>query len=279
VLGTAALGIYDKAFNTMNKIVNRLTLGQGQAPFRVFAIIHEDGERFRRAYSRLILSTTLFGYPLLAGCIVVAEPLFVLLYGERWMPAVFPFQLLCAGGMLKLLNAYASQANEAAGNLWPQVRWQAIGTVLVVIGAALGSRYGGITGAAFGVLVAMAILTVGMQVLVRQATGLSWGGMLAPQLPAVTCAALLVAALLATGTAFRALVPEPSAWQMLLTQMIAGGLFYSAFILIGPFSTVRDLVGETIDDLLPAGPARILNRFRGLATGPVHGRLMHHHDR
>ncbi len=45
-----SLGFYDKAFSTMNRLVNRLTLGQ--APFRIFAIIHEDRERFRRAYAR-----------------------------------------------------------------------------------------------------------------------------------------------------------------------------------------------------------------------------------
>lgn len=256
VLGVTALGFYDKAFTTMNRLVFRLTLGQTY--FRIFAIIHEDIERFQRAYTRLILTISLIGLPVFAGCIVVARPLFEVMYGPRWLPAVLPFQLLCVGGMLKLLNAYASQANEAAGGLWAQVRRQAFGAVLVVIGAGVGSLRGGITGAALGVLIAMAILTVALQSLVRRVTHLTWRGLLAPQVPGATCALLLVAVLLMAGFGLRALVPEPPAWLLLLVQALAGGLFYGAFVLFSPFRAVRDIVHETLADVLPGGPRQLL---------------------
>ena len=126
----------------MNKLVFRMTLGQ--APFRIFSIIHEDRERFARAYQKLILSITLMGYPVLAGCIVAAEPMFLLLYGKQWLPAVFPFQLLCAGGMMQLLRALlvAGQrsgrqhlaADRTAGHRescwWSSARRSAAGSVV-----------------------------------------------------------------------------------------------------------------------------------------------------
>jgi len=263
VLGMAGLGLYDKAFTSMNKIVVRLTLGQ--AAFRIFSIIHEDGERFRRAYSRLILSITVLGYPVLTGCVVVAEPLFRILYGDQWLSAVLPFRVLCIGGALQLLNAYAAQANEAAGNVWRQARRQAIGTALVVVGAAVGGACWGVTGAACGVLAATVVLGVAMQALVREATGLSWRGMLAPQAPGATCAVLLAGVLLATSAVLRVLVEEPQAWQMLMAQATTGGVFYASFLLLGPFPAVRNVVFETLDDLAPAGAVRTLNRLRGLA--------------
>lgn len=256
MLGIVALGFYDKAFTTMNRLVTRLTLGQ--APFRIFAIIHDDRGRFSRAYSRLILSITLIGFPALAGCIVVARPLFAVLYGAQWQPAVLPFQLLCLGGMLKLLNAYASQANEAAGNLWPQVRRQAVGALLIVVGAGVGSFYWGVAGAAVGVVVAMLVLTVAMQALVRRATGLTWAAMIVPLIPGLTCTALLVGVLVVVDAAFQSLVAQPPAWQELLVQALAGSAFYLVFLLFSPFTDVRELVDETIDDLLPA-----LRRFVG----------------
>jgi len=265
MLGMTALGMYDKAFTTMNKIVFRLTLGQ--APFRIFSIIHEDEERFRRAYARLMLSITLLAYPMLAGCIVLAKPLFGVLYGPKWSAAVFPFQLLCVGGMLKLQNAYAAQVNEAVGNIWPQVRRQAVGVVLVFAGAALGSIYGGVTGVALGVLVAIAVLTIAMQDLVRQATGLTWWAMLKPQLPSITCAAVLSAVLFATQLAVRRVAPGAHAWQALLVEGAVGGLFYAAFVLAGPFVTVHNLVTEMLDDLLPKGSAQLVNRFRRVPSG------------
>jgi PST family polysaccharide transporter len=263
ILGMSALGIYNKAFTTMNKLVFRMTLGQ--APFRIFSIIHEDRERFARAYCRLITSITLIGYPVLAGCIVAAEPMFVMLYGKQWLPAVFPFQLLCAGGMFKLLTAYSSQANEAAGNIWRQTARQAVGVVLVVVGTAVGSTFWGVTGAAVGVLVALAFMTVALQALVREATGLSRREMLAPQLPAMLCAALVAGVLLATDALLSVVLPDPAAWQQFFALAAAAALTYAAFVLFAPFAAVRAVVNETIDDLLPPGPARLLRRLQGLA--------------
>jgi O-antigen/teichoic acid export membrane protein len=263
VLGMTALGFYDKAFTTMNRIVNRLTLGQ--AYFRIFSIIHEDPERFRRAYSRLVLTISLIGLPAFTAAIVVAESLIVVMYGDKWRPAVLPFQMLCVGGILKLLNAYASQANEAAGHVWPQARRQAAGVVLVVAGAWIGSLYGGLTGAASGVAVAMVLLTAAMQSLVRRTTGLTWGEMLRPQMPAMVGSAALVAVLLAVGMVWRATAGEPHPLPLLLAQMALGGLFYGAFILFSPFAAVRDLVAETVSDLVPANGIKVFAWLRSRA--------------
>jgi O-antigen/teichoic acid export membrane protein len=249
VLGVTALGLYDKAFTTMNRLVTRLTLGQ--APFRIFSIIHEDGDRFRRAYSRLITSITLLGFPVLIGCIVVAQPLFAVFYGHKWQVAVLPFQYLCAGGVLKLLNAYASQANEASGNIWPQVRRQAVGAMLVGIGAAIGSKYGGVPGAAVGVLGAMVILTIAMQTLVKRATGLSWSGMIWPLVPSVTGSTILAFVLIGAKLLLLRVVAAPPALVLLGVQVAAGALFYIPFVLFSPFSAVREIVHETVEEMVP----------------------------
>ncbi len=259
MLDMTALGFYDKAFSTMGRLVNRLTLGQ--APFRIFSIIHEDRERFRRAYERLILSVTMLGYPVLTACIVVATPLFEVLYGRQWQAAVLPFQVLCAGGMLKLLNNYGSQANEAVGAIWHQAARQAVGTVLVVIGAAVGSFYWGIFGAALGVTIAMAILTVSMQELVRRATGFSWRAMLAPQIPAIVCAAVLAGMLFGTMRLLARVVPHAPAWQQLGALLAVGATCFTLFVLFSPFPALRGLVAETVEDLLPSSAARVLGRL------------------
>jgi O-antigen/teichoic acid export membrane protein len=259
VLDLTSLGFYDKAFSTMNRLVNRLTLGQ--AAFRIFSMIHEDHDRFARAYSRLVLGVTMLGYPIFLACIVAAGPLFEVMYGKQWGAAVLPFQLLCAGGMLKLLNAYGAQANEAAGAIWGQVGRQAIGSALVLIGASIGAVYGGIVGAAAGVAVAMLLLTVALQDLVRRATRLTWWEMLRPQLPALTCGACVTASMLAAQWTMQRRFPAAPAWQTLLAQGGAGALAYVVFVLWSPFCTLRDVVHETARDFLPTRFVSILARL------------------
>ena len=262
VLGVTQLGIYDRAFMTMNRLVTRLTLGQ--APFRIFSIIHEDVERFGRAYSRLILSITMLGFPIMAGCVVAARPLILVLYGDQWVEAVVPFQLLCIGGMLKLLDAYASQAIEASGNVWAQVRRQVVGALLVAIGAAAGSYYSGVAGAAFGVLLAMVVLTVTMQDLVRRATGLSWRATLSPMFPALATAAVIACVLLGTEAAVRTIAPTPAAWQLLAVEIATGTIVYAALVLFSPFDSVREVAKETAADLLPKPALRVFNRLTAI---------------
>jgi O-antigen/teichoic acid export membrane protein len=259
MLDLTSLGLYDKAFSTMGRLVNRLTLGQ--APFRIFAIIHEDEVRFRRAYTRLILSITMIGYPVFAFAMVAAGPLFDVLYGRRWSAAVLPFQVMCVGGMLKHLTAYASQANEAAGGIWSQVRRQAVGLALIVVGAAVGTHYGGITGAAVGVTAATVILTVAMQDLVRRLTGLSWREMVAPQLPAAACGVVVALGALGAAAALRATVATAPSLLMLLVQAAAAALLYALFVLFAPLRALRELVAETAADMLPARVVGLLSRF------------------
>ncbi len=263
VLGVKeALGFYDKAFTTMNRIVKRLTLGN--VYFRIFSIIHEEPIRFRRAYTRLVLTISIIGLPAFAAAIVSARQLILVLYGDQWLPTVLPFQMLCVGGMLKLLNEYASQANEATGNIWRQVVRQAIGTVSIVAGAWIGALLGGLAGAAIGVAVGMAVLTVSMQALVRQTTGLTWGEMLYPQIPAAACAGMMVAVLLAVAYALPMVVPNPAPWQLLLVQTVVGGVFYLLFILYSPFEDLGEIVTDSIHQLLPARVAQGLDRIRRL---------------
>ena len=260
VLGMTSLGIYDKAFTTMNRVVNRLTLGD--VYFRIFAIIQEEPLRFRRAYSRLVLTVSVIGLPAFAAAIVMARPLFLLMYGPQWLAAVLPFQMLCLGGMLKLFNAYASQANEATGNIWPQALRQGVGAVCIVVGAALGARWGGVTGAAIGVAIGMAILTAAIQALVRRTTGLTWGEMLRPQVPALVCTAVVVATMLAAARLLLVFTPSPSAWQLLLVQGLTGGAAFTLFIVFSRSPALSEVVTDTVHELLPARVAKWTDRVR-----------------
>ncbi len=121
VLGVTALGYYDKAFATMMRLSTRLNLNGPAISFRLFALMQEDRERFRRGYRKIILSATLLGYPVMTGLIVAAPELIRVLFGERWSPATVPFQVLCAVAMLRILNAYASTATQAMGRIWSEV--------------------------------------------------------------------------------------------------------------------------------------------------------------
>jgi hypothetical protein len=57
--------------------------------------------------------------------------------------------------------------------------------------------------------------------------------------------------LMLTAAGVRSLTPAPPAWLMLLAQGSAGGAAYAAFVLWIPIPAMRDVVNETLTDLLP----------------------------
>ncbi len=46
----------------MNRFLVRLNTGGPGVMFRIFAVIHEEPERFRRAYTKVMLSASIWGF-------------------------------------------------------------------------------------------------------------------------------------------------------------------------------------------------------------------------
>jgi O-antigen/teichoic acid export membrane protein len=250
-MGMGALGLYDKAYSTMNRFLNRLNTGGPAVMFRVFAMIHEEPERFRRAYSRVIMTATLVGLPILAIMFATAPHLIVVLFGANWRPAAVPFQLLCIAGALKQLTSYASSATQASGNVWSEV-WRQLLYIAFIVGGIVALSPWGPTGAAAAVLMATAVMAVLMHLLLRRITGIAWADVVRPLVPGVLCASV------GAGVAFLAeflLVRSgvwTSEWLIFLTQGSSAVLACAAFVLFAPLRPLRDLVHELARDLAPA---------------------------
>jgi O-antigen/teichoic acid export membrane protein len=269
-LGTSALGMYDKGFRLMSKIVARINLSGPGASFRIFSLIHQEPERFRRGYRRVVMAVTMVGYPVFTGLILLAPELFRVLFGEAWTGAVLPFQILCGAGMLRLLNTYASSATQAKGMIWAEVGRQAFVTILLAGSVALFCRWG-VPGAAGGVLLATATTTVLMQRLTRRLTGFHWRDLLVPQVPAAVCSIGLVLIVGLSKIGVHTYAPNVAAWIVLVVGIVLSVLYYLSFLLFSGFSEVRSLVVDTLDDVAPpvARRVRALTASKGLT--PVTG--------
>lgn len=111
------------------------------------------------------------------------------------------------------------------------------------------------------------LLTLAMQDLVRRATALSWAQMVAPQVPALVCGALVAGAAWGAGAVLHRRHPAVGALVILGTQLSTAVACYGAFVLFSRFRALREVVDETLHEALPAGAVRWLNRV-GVATLP-----------
>jgi len=253
-LGLTALGFYDKAFNTATRLRKRLTVGPGVS-FRIFAMMQDEPERFRRAFCKVTLSATLVGYPVFLGVAAAAPALIIFLFGEQWRASIVPMQVLCLAGAIRLLNSYVLSASEALGFIWSGVWRNVIYVVSIVLGIWIGSRWG-IEGAALAVLAATALQVGLMQDLMRRIGGFSWRTLLSPQVPGIV-AGLGTGAVVWVAGRLAALSPMTAApWSTLLIQAASGATFAALFLLLARFGAMRELVAEVVEDLPGIGRFR-----------------------
>lgn len=247
-MGMTLLGFYDKSFSFMNTVAQRLVIAPGTS-FRIFAVIQDDRARFLRAYQRLTTSIMVVTMPLFAGLCVAAPEVFTVLFGERWLPSVPAFRLLAGSAILQVLSSVTSPANEAAGQIWAQVRRQAWFAMIVAGGVWAGSRFG-VTGAAFAVLCAGAVRTVMMMDVLRRATGWGWGAMFAPLWPAAALAASLAGLVAVARVSIGHLGGGPVI--LVVGEACVVMAFAVAVFLWCPLRSVRAIVVEFVEELAPA---------------------------
>jgi O-antigen/teichoic acid export membrane protein len=266
LFGVAALGFYDKAFNTMSNLSDRLIVDPG-VTFRIFAIISEDRERFHRAYRKVVLSTALIGLPFFSAMIVMAPELLLVMYGPRWAASIVPFQLLCIVGALRVASGYSSAAILARGYAWAGFGRGVIRNIILVI-ALYALQPWGIVGAAAAVMCAALSSVVMTQTLLNRLVGLRWSQLAAPIVPGLTCTAILVPALIAVDVLLRAWLGTLPIYVVLGAKAITAVAVFLAFLVSFRISGMSDVVAEVLADLAPwllEPYVRVHRKLRGLA--------------
>lgn len=123
-----------------------------QVVFPVFSSLQDDYERIRKAALKVMGVIAHLIFPLMALLILIAEPLITGLYGEKWLPSVPYFRILCVGGIfvcLQNVNFYvvASVGKSRALFFWSFYKWG------FLIAALLTGMFFGMTGLLWGMVI------------------------------------------------------------------------------------------------------------------------------
>ncbi|WP_277585653.1 lipopolysaccharide biosynthesis protein [Psychrobacillus antarcticus] len=95
---TNAVKVRDLASQSLASTVQRVT-------YPVLSSIQDDEKRLELGFKKIIKLSAFINFPLLIGLAAIGNPIFLILFGEKWIPSVIYFQLLCFAGMLYPLHA------------------------------------------------------------------------------------------------------------------------------------------------------------------------------
>ncbi|WP_292468939.1 lipopolysaccharide biosynthesis protein [Methanolobus sp.] len=86
---------------TLNQFVNTIQV----VTYPALATLQNDEVALKSGYRKIIKITTYLVFPGMSFLAVLAEPFFVLILNEKWIPAVPYLQLLCIGGLMYPLHS------------------------------------------------------------------------------------------------------------------------------------------------------------------------------
>lgn len=126
-----------------------------QVLFPIYSEKQNNISELRSMLSQNMKMISFIIFPLMMLLIIVAKPLFILLYGDQWIDAVPYFQILCIGGFFSALYNFNYYAVAAVGKskalfYWGCYKWGVL-LVLLLIGASFSM---------LGVLIAMVISNI-----------------------------------------------------------------------------------------------------------------------
>ncbi len=142
VFSAKDLGYYTQARKLEDVPTSALSSIVNQVSFPVFAQLQDNLHSLRAGVRKNLTSISYLNFPLMALFIVIARPLIILLYTDRWETSISYFQILCIGAMLYTINTVNTNVTRSMGKgalyFWVQFIKRIIGIISILISV----RYG-----------------------------------------------------------------------------------------------------------------------------------------
>lgn len=137
----STMGYYSKANSTERLASTSISKIMTQVTYPLYAEMQDDKAALGDMIKKITLTLSYITFPLMFIMLLCAEPLFILLYSDRWAASVPYFQVLCVAGLAYSLQSINYQSVAAIGKsktmfVWTFVK-RAVGIALVVVGLLL----------------------------------------------------------------------------------------------------------------------------------------------
>ena len=171
-LGTAALGIYAVAYNTMLVPASKLGAPLQRVFSPAFSRIQDETERIAAMWARVVRLLAAVSVPALAGLIVVAPDFVPLVLGDQWKEAVPVIQVLAWVGIVQAVQAINMDILLARGRSRTMFHFAIVVTVSHLLAFGVGLQWG-VVGVAVAYSVSTTLVEPFQTVLAARALGVS----------------------------------------------------------------------------------------------------------
>lgn len=149
-LGKDPLAYYSKAYALMLLPVRQLTGTLTKVLFPSFSIIQDDKEQIATIYLKISRVIAFVAFPMMLCLSALAEPLILIVYGDKWLEVVPLFKVLSILGMFQAIATLSGNIYMALGETKKMFQLGLISKVLMISGIVGGLFLGGLMGMVYG---------------------------------------------------------------------------------------------------------------------------------
>ena len=238
------LGYFNQAQKIKDLPVQSAVLSVQTVTYPALAKIKDDTEKFAESFRKVLLINIFVMAPVAVGMSAVAEPLFRVLLGEKWLPTVPYFEVIALSGVFYPLSMVAYNVLKVYSNGAIIFRLELLKKAIMTAVLALTIPQSTMA-IAYG-LVAMTLIEFVVNfAATRRYTTLSWWQMVRTLIPSLLLTVVMYVAVKAVGYWSADFAPI---WQLLL-QIITGVILYAFGAWICRLEALKELV-STIKGVL-----------------------------
>ncbi len=140
--GSAALGLYDKSYQTVTQPVRMLLMPADRVAIPLLVRLLPEPDRYRRAYLNMIRLIMLAGAPGITCVLVMSKELALALMGPHWNGIGPIVSWLCVGSLASLIYSSTTWLFVSQGRTGQQLRYGLITAAVSIVSFAAGLPWG-----------------------------------------------------------------------------------------------------------------------------------------
>jgi teichuronic acid exporter len=236
--GPALVGLYNKADSLSTLPVKFVSYTAYQPMLRALAKVQDNKDQSRYMYFRALTLVTVYALPFVVGLWWVAKPFVMVVYGEKWLPAVAPMQVLLFAAIFHCIDNQSGAVSAAQNKLGKELFIQLESWVLVGIICLATVRHG-IIAMAWGTAMIYAYTSLRMAVLAMRSLGATVTGFLGALRPALLLNGVLFAFLGIVDWAYFGALRDDRPAIYLAGMAVLGAIVYGAMFLYAPVAALN----------------------------------------
>ena len=146
------MGLYTQAYRLEGSSATAISSIIDQVTYPILSSLQDDKERLKAALKKFIQIPSFICCPLMGLMIIIAKPLVVFLYTEKWVDCVPYFQILCCAGVAVCLQGAANNAIAAIGKSKVFFKFTIFKRLLTILLCIVGIYLNGMIGLMWGVV-------------------------------------------------------------------------------------------------------------------------------